>query len=453
MNPILRQLILPMAASFVALAHAGAASFTNLYNFSGTEGAYLDAGLVLSGNTLYGTTWGGGSSGDGTVFQVNPDGTGFTNLYNFSGTNGAYLIAGLMLSGNALYGTTWGGGNGGDGTVFKINANGTGFTNLYNFTATIYNSIAYTNGDGANPYASLVLSGNAMYGTTWVGGSAGKGTVFKIYTDGTGFTNLYNFSGSDGANPYAGLILSGSTLFGTTWGGGNAGDGTVFKVNTNGTGFTNLYNFSGSDGANPYASLVLSGNAMYGTTWVGGSAGKGTMFKIYTDGTGFTNLYNFSGTDGAYLNTGLVLSGNTLYGTTSSGGNDGNGTVFKVNTNGMGFTNLYNFTAAINNSFAYTNSDGANPRGVLVLAGSTLYGTAEKGGRYGFGTVFALTLPPPDLKIQLKNGTVILSWNDSGYLLQAAPIALGIFTNVPGAASPYTNTINSSQRFFRVQAN
>ena len=47
------------------------------------------AGLILSGNTLYGTAYRGGSSGNGTVFAVNTDGAG--------------LAAGLILSGNTLY--------------------------------------------------------------------------------------------------------------------------------------------------------------------------------------------------------------------------------------------------------------------------------------------------------------------------------------------------------------
>jgi uncharacterized repeat protein (TIGR03803 family) len=53
-------------------------------------------------------------------------------------------------------------------------------------------------------------------------------------TDGTGYTVLKSFTNNDGPN--AGLILSGGTLYGTTYMGGSSGDGTVFKMNTNGTG-------------------------------------------------------------------------------------------------------------------------------------------------------------------------------------------------------------------------
>jgi len=112
------------------------------------------------------------------------------------------------------------------------------FTTLYSFTNGI---------DGANPYAyqGLVLSSNILYGTAYYGGPAGNGSVFAINTDGSGFTNLYCFDtndtdyGSGGyGDPQAGLILSGNTLYGTARTGGTSNFGSVFKLNTDGTGFT-----------------------------------------------------------------------------------------------------------------------------------------------------------------------------------------------------------------------
>jgi len=112
------------------------------------------------------------------------------------------------------------------------------FTTLHSFTPT--SPYGNSNSDGAAPYASLITnsSGNTLYGTTQVGGSSGNGTVFAVNTDGTGFTNLHSFtSTSDGANPYAGLILSGNTLYGTAYVGGSSSYGTIFAINTDGTGF------------------------------------------------------------------------------------------------------------------------------------------------------------------------------------------------------------------------
>ena len=299
-NPF-RVIMLTAGLGLMLAGGATAQTFTNLYNFAGiTQGAFPYAGLIISGNTLYGTTEGDLYAEYATAFAIHTDGTGFTNVSSF-GISLAY--GGVLLSGNTLYGTTIRGGTGDHGVigpagrVFAVNTNGTGFTNLYNFSTAYYFDL-YTNSDGAEPYGGLILSSNTLYGTTYYGGSAGHGTAFAVNTDGTSFTNLHDFSGfsgSDGNYPYAGLILSGNTLYGTTeFSAGSLSGGTVFKVNTDGTGFTNVYSFAGSDGANLQGGLILSGNTLYGTTYNGGSSSNGTIFAVTTDGTGFTNLYVFT---------------------------------------------------------------------------------------------------------------------------------------------------------------
>jgi uncharacterized repeat protein (TIGR03803 family) len=155
------------------------------------------------------------------VFKVNLDGTGFTTLHDSDGGPRGTLV----LSGDTLYGTTESGGNSGHGTVFKINTDGTGFTNLETFA----------DAAAAAPWAGLILSGSTLYGTSFQGGSSAQGAVFQVSTDGTSFTNLYSFTGGvDGAQPQAGLILAGEILYGTTSTGGSSADGTVFGVSLSG---------------------------------------------------------------------------------------------------------------------------------------------------------------------------------------------------------------------------
>jgi uncharacterized repeat protein (TIGR03803 family) len=178
--------------------------------------------LILSGSTLYGTG-GGGAFGDGSVFAVNTNGSGFTNLVSFDNYNGYAPVSSLILSGNTLYGTTEQGGTYGDGEVFAVNTNSTGFTNLYSFGKTA--------GDGDSPEASLILSGNTLYGTTYGGGTKNFGNVFAINTNSLGFTNLYRFTdGADGADIATGLILSGNTVYGTANRGGTNNYGTIFSL-------------------------------------------------------------------------------------------------------------------------------------------------------------------------------------------------------------------------------
>src|ERR1019366_8175047 len=85
--------LLPVLMASLALMLADrvtAQTFTTLHSFTATssgansDGANSYAGLLLSGNTLYGTASGGGAYTFGTVFAVNTDGTGFTTLYSFT---------------------------------------------------------------------------------------------------------------------------------------------------------------------------------------------------------------------------------------------------------------------------------------------------------------------------------------------------------------------------------
>ena len=465
---------------------AAAQTFSNLHIFTalsapayngGTnkDGANPLAVLILSGNKLYGTAANGGSSSNGTVFAVNIDGTGFTNLHSFTGgSDGAYPQAGLILSGTNLYGMANGGGSSGNGTVFRVNTNGTVFATLHSFTGV---------NDGANPLGGLILSGTNLYGTANGGGSSGNGTVFRVNTNGTVFATLHSFTAldltsntnTDGANPQGGLILSGTNLFGTASAGGAGGNGTVFAVSTNGAGFTNLHSFTAldptyytnSDGANPVAGLILSGNTLYGTANDGGALNYGTVFAVNTNGTGFTTLHSFTAmsgplstnSDGAYPAAGLILSGNTLYGTAQYGGNSGNGTVFAINTNGTVFTTLHSFTAT--SGLLSTNSDGANPASGLVLSSNILYGTAFQGGSSGNGTVFKMAPPAPILSAQRSGGNFLFGFSafpGASYTVQQTTNLAGTnwiaFTNIFGSGTVTQFAVpatNAAWLFFRVR--
>jgi uncharacterized repeat protein (TIGR03803 family) len=115
------------------------------------------------------------------VFSVNTDGTGFSTLHSFAGgSDGAKPLAGLILSGNTLYGTAWQGGSSGNGTVFSVNIDGSGFMTIYSFSAGSGVFPSITNSDGAYPYGGLVLCGNTLFGTASSGGTWGDGTVFSI---------------------------------------------------------------------------------------------------------------------------------------------------------------------------------------------------------------------------------------------------------------------------------
>jgi len=260
------------------------------------------------------------------------------------------------------------------------------------------------NPDGANPASGLVLSGGVLCGTTLNGGMQGVGTAFYLKPDASGFRLIRTFTNApDANNPQGELAFSGGMFLGTSFGGGTNGAGAIFSGQTNGS-VSVLRSFStvsadtatNSGGASPTAQLALSGNTLFGTTTAGGAFADGTVCSINTNGSSFSALHDFgvldsvSGTnnDGAVPMGGLMLAGSTLYGTASGGGTGGNGVVFSISTNGGNFSVLHSFTPL--DSLSATNSDGGIPVGGLVLSSNVLYGTTTAGGQGGRGTIFSL---------------------------------------------------------------
>ena len=262
---------------------------TVLHSFAGgKDGAtpvgllVLDTSLNIYGMTEYGGTPTCGPSGCGTIFKVTQTGQEAV-AHRFSGPDGSYPMAGLLVSGNVGYGTTSAGGTFGNGTVFKITSTGK-FTSLYSFGAMP---------DGRGPAGPVIrdTAGNT-YGTTYYGGTAGEGTVFKIDTTGHESV-LYSFTGgADGGNPMGTLAIDpGGNLFGTTYAGGQGiqgGNGVIFEVDTTGHESV-IHAFAGApDGQNPYGGLQrdVHGN-LYGATVYGGTSaacgvlGCGTVFTAH----------------------------------------------------------------------------------------------------------------------------------------------------------------------------
>jgi uncharacterized repeat protein (TIGR03803 family) len=394
MNILLSILLLTAASMAQA---ASPSSFSLLYQFkSGRGGSSPYSSLILDAQgNLYGTTMIDGAYSNGTVFKVSPQGKE-TVLHSFTGTggDGANPVAPLVrdAAGN-LYGTTeYGGlfgyacGPNGCGTVFKIDPSGKE-TVLYRFTG--------VNGDGMNPEQGLARdSAGNLYGATFQGGTYSDGntfgTVFRIDAAGKE-TVLHSFNPfappyTDGGFPLGGSLIrdSAGNLYGTTYIGGLASVGTVYKLDTSGS-LSILYEFSGGtgDGAYPYGTLARdpAGN-LYGVTYFGGTFGGGTVFKLDANNNE-TIVHSFGGSgDGAPPGGGLVRdrAGN-LYGTTQFGANSSFGVVFKIDPSGKE-TILHTFSG----------KDGNGPDWCVVRdSKGNLYGTTQYGGAYGGGVVFKVT--------------------------------------------------------------
>jgi uncharacterized repeat protein (TIGR03803 family) len=251
---------------------------TVLHALTTTDGSGSASGLIIdpSGN-FYGTAERGGAYDQGVVFKVDTLGN-YSVVHSFGKrgvADGSEPYAGLVrdAAGN-LYGTTFGGGKYGAGTVYKIDASGNASV-LYSFRG---------GSDGLFPSSSLVLdvAGN-LYGTTDAGGAHNLGIVFKVSASGKEKI-LHSFgSTNDGASPFVGLVKDESgNFYGVTDGGGAYHHGTVFRLDNTGNE-TVLYSFTGSsDGARPEGALWrdAAGN-LYGTTLDRGSGhDAGTVFEL-----------------------------------------------------------------------------------------------------------------------------------------------------------------------------
>ena len=298
---------------------------------------------------IYGTTFVGGPNRHGNVYTLTPPVTATcptifcpwleTEIHNFSGTDGDEPTNGDLVwdqQGN-IFGTTYGGGQHGLGTVFEMMRSGNGWV-----TTPIY---SFSGSDGSNPAAGVAIDANGnLFGTTTRGGANDLGVVYELkYMPGMGWqqTILHDFqNGDDGALPFAGLIFDQSgNLYGGAIYGGSAHGGTIFELSPSGNAWTfNLvYSLSGSpdEGCGPQTSLAFdtAGNLL-GTTPCGGSYDKGTVFRLTktNNSWGYTELHSFNpDTDGSDpICTVAIDSDGTLYGTTEASGPYSRGTLWMI---------------------------------------------------------------------------------------------------------------------------
>jgi uncharacterized repeat protein (TIGR03803 family) len=382
-------LVVLLVLAMVTTQSMQAQTFTVLYSFTNSDGAFPNAGVVRdAAGVVYGTTIAGGDLtcndgfGCGVVFRLDTTGKE-TVLHSFAGgkRDGAFPFAGVILDSKGnLYGATELGGSSDHGIVFKLDTTG---------TLTVLHSFEGGKRDGCYPAGGLIRDKSAnLYGTTEACGSFGYGTVFKLSMAGKE-TVLHSFAGnaSDGAYPFLTNLLMDKTgnLYGIAQQGGSSDEGVVYKLSRNKT-LTVLHSFAGGTADGCYAlgapAMDDDGN-VFGATEVCGSSGEGIVWKVNKEGTE-TVLHSFAGgsSDGGFPFAGVALDpkGN-LYGDTQDGGASGLGTVYELSKSGT-LTLLHSFVS----------SDGSYPVDNLLRdASGNLYGTALQGGSGGYGTVWKLT--------------------------------------------------------------
>jgi uncharacterized repeat protein (TIGR03803 family) len=346
----------------------GHLAYSVLYRFqelSASDGREPVSPLILdaSGN-LYGSTWFGGTSDRGTVFELSPpavQGGAWTEtiLYNFTSSDQSIGLRTPLLfdSQGNLYGESSGEPNA-TGSIFELSPPTTqGAT----WTYKLLYSFPADGSKGFFPQGGLIWGrdGN-LYGVAARGGSVSFctcGLVFQLVKpatpDGVWTQHvIHQFTDNgDGRIPNA-VRFHGNILYGTTSAGGEIGSGgeigggTVFQLSppaTQGGAWTEVLLFtfhsSNSYGFAPSENVTFdqAGN-LYTTTAFSSGGGGGEVFELSppaVSGGAWTPtvLHNFTnGSDGGGFDVSALIfdKGNALFGVTFGGGSTALGVVFRL---------------------------------------------------------------------------------------------------------------------------
>jgi uncharacterized repeat protein (TIGR03803 family) len=364
---------------------AAAQSIKPLARFEGQNGAEPPFGSMIQATdgNYYGAASSGGENGWGAIFRVTSTGR-LDAIYSFCGfcAEGSSPYAAPILGDDGnLYGTTQGGGNSSNaGTIFRLATSGQ-LTTLYSFCP------GETCSDGEFPVGLIQASDGNFYGTTSDGGVFG-GTLFELTSSGQ-FKLLYSFCAqrncTDGAHPFsAPMQASNSNLYGTTYDGGSEGRGVVYELTRAGK-YSVVYNFCSqtncTDGWGSWATLVedAKGN-LYGTAGSGGAYGRGAVFRI-SPSDEYKVLHSFDGTEGAGPQSALTLANDgNLYGTTIAGDSFNSGNIYEITPSGeyKSLSDFCNVTTCVGDDVEAT---------LLQATNGVFYGSAYEGPDDD-GTVF-----------------------------------------------------------------
>jgi uncharacterized repeat protein (TIGR03803 family) len=249
-----------------------------LHYFGGgtDDGAAPEAALTRDPNTgtIYGTTCAGGQYNNGTVFTLPANGF-YSIIHSFVGGKSSDCPAAPLTidpTTGDLLGTSYDGGSTGNGTVFRLHHGSKGwtFSLLHSFSVDDENPAM-----GVTPYLGD-LFGTTFYGLPELGPQTGTGAVYRLHFNGSEWveTVLLSFDPRDnGANPTGERLWldSSGNLFGTT----SAGEGSSYNRGT----VYELVNKSGS-----YSCAVLHTFGLPASTF--GRSGLNAQGGVIRDSAG-----------------------------------------------------------------------------------------------------------------------------------------------------------------------
>ncbi|MGD0139259.1 MAG: choice-of-anchor tandem repeat GloVer-containing protein [Tepidisphaeraceae bacterium] len=304
----------------------------------------------------------------------------FSTVLTFDGPNGGNPTGDFIADAQGnLYGVEAGG-------LYEFDPNTETITTLATFQYTAGGFEYY--GDGSSPQGGVIsdAAGN-LYGAALEGGPCNEGTVYELNRSTDTIVPLASFNDNiggpnTGEYPRGRLMADAAgNLYGTTSQGGPGVGGTIFKLNL-GTGtLTTLVSFNGVNGIGPSLKFNDQGGNLYGTTSGDQLNNYGTIFKLSESTGKSTVLASFSiGSSLQYPTDIVPYAPGYIYGTANGGGAYGDGAIFALDLN----------TGTIATVASFNGTDGWDPAGLIVDAAGNLFGTTLQGGATDHGTVFEL---------------------------------------------------------------
>lgn len=208
------------------------------------------------------------------------------------------------------------------------------------------------------------------------------------------FSVIYSFGYPGLYAPDSLTIKNNSILYGPAADAGYS-NGGVFSLRQSGSNwvFTSLYAFPFGDGENGFPAgplLLATDGTLYGTIYYTDGAvfnlTPPAIFPTALTQWNYTSILAFNGSNGSNPSGPLTTdqSGN-LYGTTERGGSSGYGTVYELTSTGNSWTETVLY------SFAGGSEAGTPLNGVVFDNSGNLYGVLGSGGPYGQGAVYQLS--------------------------------------------------------------
>ncbi|HNQ42748.1 MAG TPA: T9SS type A sorting domain-containing protein [Tenuifilaceae bacterium] len=400
-----------------------------LHQFEILSGGHPKGDLLLTNGKLYGLTYMGGLNGKGVIFQFDLSTKDYSAIQEFGGDIGEYPEGSLIQASNGLlYGNTQAGGDSGNGVLFEFNPELGVASKMYDYTySTGYNAIGKLTeaqpgkliglarsgviyeydllsgiysakinlnnvaGGGSAPLGGLILhTDNKYYGLTSAGGSENAGVIFEYQLSSNTYNKLLDFNRIiNGGGPRSKLVQAETgKLYGMTPKGGAHGLGTIFEFDPYTREFHKKIDFDGLNGQAPNGGFILASNKkLYGLTRTSLSyPGALIEYSPYENTVVVRHFFDGLFT-GAGPNANLIESENgKLYGMTRQGGVYNRGVIFVFDPNTNSLEKLYDFNPT---------DEGHAPLASLVEFNGILYGTTNGGGSFNLGIIFSFD---PDTK-------------------------------------------------------